>query len=329
MLRHRVRRDAALRCVTVLLFSMCVLLACDLSSSDLSSSLPTGRILLPLRVCAVKGTDLTVQHGTPSIASNDLLDQAVTQAITDLNNKVWIPGANISFYQTLYETLQGPAFNTPVIDDPQPPPPFGTPDFTKTGPGRIGDIDVGEPGIQLETSEMKQAYQACLTVWSLGHNAQKTGIIVIFARYLVDSFGLPSASLGVNPGHASTVFRNNGADLCVVPRHLISDDVAHQYAMVAEVRQMTEQGGGPFYRVLAHELGHTLLLSHGDGLNYGGAVPPNPGPRKFDEDCADTNANIGVSLMSPAGGNDTITPLQSELARDAAILVPGHTGPIK
>lgn len=193
----------------------------------------------------------------------------------------------------------------------------------------LGDIDVGEPGIQFETQEMKDAHQAAQSAWSLGKNAGKTGIIVIIARDLVNDAGVSSGSAGANPGHSATLDRNNGADLCVVPRHLTVADVADQYVMIKEPKQLPSSGevAANFYRVLAHELGHTLLLSHGDGHPNGGTLPPNNGPRKFGTDCGG-GPDVGVSLMSPTAPSNIITVLQRELARDAAVLVPGHTGPI-
>jgi hypothetical protein len=302
--------------------SIILMVACSLLVSGCSS----GRIVVPLRFCVVKGASLTAQQdGSFSDLGNDKIDALVQQTVKDLNTKVWIPGANIQFYTAIYDTrgLPGPAFNVPVIADPQPPAPLGQkPDFIKTGPGRLGDIDVGDPGFQFETQEMRDAHQSCLNAWSLGKNSQKTGTPVIIARALVDDIGQVSGSLGVNPGHFDTVQRNHGDDLCVVPRHLVVGDVANQYVVIPEPSHLSE---GAYYHVPAHELGHSLLLSHGDGQNNGGTLPPSSGRRKFDQDCG--GGNIGQSLMSPAGGSDVITVLQQELARDAASLVPGHTGP--
>jgi hypothetical protein len=105
-------------------------------------------------------------------------------------------------------------------------------------------------------------------------------------------------------------------------------DVANQYVVITEPNLFALHGSLPrlFYNVLAHELGHCLLLSHGDGLLNGGTLPPNNGPRKFDQDCGGFSPPISLSLMYPGGASDVITPLQRELARDAAVLVPGHTG---
>jgi hypothetical protein len=285
-----------------------------------------GRILLPLRVCVVQGSSLTAQQdGSFSNVGNDKIDTTVAQADKDLNEKVWIPGAAISFYTAVYESLQGPAFNVPVIADPQPPPPPGHHvDFQNYGPGRLGDIDAGDRDIGPEETEMSQAYQACLNAWSLGNNAKKTGTIVVIARRLVNDVGLITQIIGRTSSHQDTVFRNNGMDLCVVPRHLVVGDVANLHVVLTEPSQM--QFPQYFYLVLAHELGHTLLLSHGDGQPNGGTLPPDNGPRKFDDDCGGTN--IGVSLMSPGANSNLITVLQRELARDAAVLVPGHSGPL-
>ncbi|MGH9970793.1 MAG: hypothetical protein ACREBG_23785 [Pyrinomonadaceae bacterium] len=146
-----------------------------------------GRILVPVRVCVVKGARLTQQGELFSDVGNDKIDTLMNQAIKDLNTKVWIQGANIQFYTALYQPLGGLDFNAPVIADPHPQ-------------GRLGEIDVGDIGFQHETQEMEDAHQACLNAWSLGENGKKTGTIVIIARSTVNFAGRNSSN-GVAPGH--------------------------------------------------------------------------------------------------------------------------------
>lgn len=306
--------------------ALVVLLPLFLPSACEWGTVPSGQIWVPLRPCVIKGAPLTdTGGGSFSDVGTDAADNFVRSVVSEANNKIWIPGANIRFFPSLYAgTGAGAGFSVPVIPDPEPPSPQHYIDYANYGPGELGDIFVGEPGFQLVTNEMDQAYATCLATWHLGANSGKPGTIVIIARDLVgDQFGNPSGSVGVNPGHSATWLRNGGVDLCTVPRHLLVSDVASQYAILPDPSLYAGHGTGFFYNTLAHELGHTLLESHGDGLNNGGTLPPNVGPRKFNADCGGTQT--GISLMSASGGNDAVTPLEAELARDAAKLVPGRS----
>ncbi|MGH9970792.1 MAG: hypothetical protein ACREBG_23780 [Pyrinomonadaceae bacterium] len=68
--------------------------------------------------------------------------------------------------------------------------------------------------------------------------------------------------------------------------------MANQYVIISEPLEIAARGAGVFYRILAHELGHTLLLSHGDGLPKGGTLPPQAGLRKFDQDCGGGQSTV-------------------------------------
>ena len=296
----------------------------------------SGAIFIPLRVCVVRGSSLTLkplgQRASSSlddpnnyiVNGTQSVDDFVYTAVEDLNAKVWRDGANITFSPQSHALPNG---RIPIIDDPFPP---GS-DQTKNGPGRFGDISRPNNLDPQPGTEAYTAYQACQKAWA--DAPQVGGRFVIVARDIVGPLGVPTNDLGFGPSHAETLFRNNGNDFCVFPRHLLQQDLIDKYVIIVDPVQMNAKSG-VFYHVLAHELGHTLLLGHGDGLDndQNGLLPPAAGPRKFDVDCdgpefvkfdsADTAKTH--SIMDVAGAvSNTITPLQKELVRDAAVLVPG------
>jgi hypothetical protein len=91
-------------------------------------------------------------------------------------------------------------------------------------------------------------------------------------------------------------------------------------------------------KVLAHEIGHTLMLAHGNGLddNSDELLPPAAGIRRFDEYCdflgltedpnTFTSCEASSSLLV---GNSckNLRPLQREMARAVGKLVPGAVLP--
>lgn len=98
-------------------------------------------------------------------------------------------------------------------------------------------------------------------------------------------------------------------------------------------------GSGSPVTVLAHELGHNLLLGHGNGLDDDGdgLLPGLAGPRRYDEICdpdwlvpprnTDVAEDVGsanpCSLMQNFACSTTLRPLQVETARGVAGFVPG------
>ena len=258
-----------------------------------------GQVTIPVRACVLSETELA------SASESDRNDAVV--GLFSEANKIWSQAA-ISFLACCQDI--------PVITDP-----VRSPDM----PGVI------ERGIQ-ESEEMKTARDACAAAWA-GKVALTTGTgftdgpIVIFVR---DIFG-PNKTTIVDRGITVIAFPGK---LCVAPRSLNASDVQDAYVFLLEPASLRPslKEGDPVH-LLAHELGHTLLLFHGDGEDndHDGLEPPNPGQRLFDAKCDSTEPRSDDdpgSLMNEAGHTSTeLKPLQIELAREAAQVWPGRVGP--
>jgi hypothetical protein len=313
-----------------------------------------GRIVVPIRACVVKGNAWTKaadpgpnafppppgEGGYFYSEGTETIDQGITDLVQGAN-KIWAPGANIAFLLITYPGEDGhiPNGHFPVIADPKPPGDSTLP-FDRS---HYGDIEVKDHG----TSEMEDAVHSCDAAWTRGGvNAPPDTIIIIIARNFVSpTNSLPVNTVGLNTGHYKVANRNNGKDLCEVPRNLTKEDILTQYVIIVDPSLFLPshlsdsrqgQGQGQPTTILAHELGHALMLNHGDGLDNdsNGIAPPDPGARRFDLDCDpveyskydEAPATKTSSLMSASGNITTITPLQRELARTAAILAPGAFG---
>jgi len=136
-------------------------------------------------------------------------------------------------------------------------------------------------------------------------------------------------------------------EFCVAPRTLtVSDASASGVTMIDSANFGAKNlDGRPMnaadpFSTLAHELGHSLLLGHGDGVDndHNGVLPPAPGNRWYDAYCDPAGVNAAGApiedLLGGAAGCGSvmlggsaqchdIQPLQREAARDAAALIPG------
>ena len=284
------------------------------------------RIAVVVRLCVVRGMDWTLDSagkettatGTSSVDSHvaDLMEQA---------NAIWTTGADIAFLQVPNSANND---HIPIIDDPFPPgvstsvDPFG-------GPGKRGDIQQDQDGSV--SSETVAAVASCKNAWAAAFPAGQPGVTVVIGRALVRADGHADVSLAafetpVFPIYVGAKFANR--DLCVRPRSITAGDVSDHWVIVQTA--INQSGQAAFFgTVLAHELGHALLLQHGDGED-------NDGNGKFDDFCdfpefSTLDANVQhdkLSLMNPAVFADVtrISALQRELAREAAVHMAGTVG---
>ncbi len=278
-------------------------------------------IQVPVRACVLENSPLAGDTQPGGRVDGRPLARWLAEATAP-----WLEQASILFR---------PAFapgGIPVIEDPE---------AFLTGTEQVGDIGVAESG------EAKLAAVGCEAAWT-SHYPSQRGLIVNSARNLVNQGGFDAEALAVAAGpplalrvqQASPLTGKRGDDLCGHFRNLTVDDVTSQFVVVID--PSTPRGSDQDV-VLAHELGHTLLLDHGNGLddNGDGLEPPVEGRRRFDAHCdpdgtvdsggnrrrpvEDVNAGApNDGLMRPSVSADTrLRPLQVEQGREVAKLYPG------
>ncbi|TAK33575.1 MAG: hypothetical protein EPO21_12570 [Chloroflexota bacterium] len=292
---------------------------------------------IPLRPCFLEGTEPTfifdVETRTFKLIPPGQLvpPDYVIRLIDEVNDKVWLKQARIVFRAAI-------SAGVPILKDPRT-----ESSGRRTPPGEVEVPALG--GVRPET-EPGIIKTACEEAWQRIDPFQK-GLPVVFVRRFPNSGGI----LGFVPGPDFELIQNRAnlpagmsTRLCQQPRELRQGDVTQVgWTMLLEpAAPIPTNTFAQTVETLAHELGHTLLLGHGNGLDddRNGLLPPQPGPRRFDENCdtrgrtSDTtpledlltpfvSCETTGSVMSVARPCLNLRPLQIEQARAAAKLVPG------
>lgn len=244
-------------------------------------------IRLPLRWCAVEGSPA---GGDPSTINDVLLERQARA-----NDLVWLPGAEIEFRSALTSSE-----SFPTVADPSP------------DPGAPGDIV--DP--RDDPSELSEAIANCREQWDFRTRDTGNSIpgpIALNIGTFVDENGNPT---GLGGWGGYTTWAPKTEHPCDAQSELVTASGGFIAVQDFQVAGNPEEDA----HLVAHELGHVLLLSHGDGLDDDddGFYDQRCDPWELPPPTANT-------VMHPdiLAATDVITTLQRDTSRDIAYAYTG------
>jgi YVTN family beta-propeller protein len=280
-------------------------------------------IKVPVRLCATSDSQEAASPGTMLSELNQAVDA------------VWLAsGAHVLFQSVPIERIPIIPLCLPAGAQCFCPPNSKTP---------VACPSVFFPSASYDNLNTPELTGDCELLWQQA-NPRAVGIPVVSVKDFAD--GTAGTATGAT---LSMVVSTTGApssrtnDLCVHPRRITMSDVQmNSGAVQKDWNQYFGQIGGG-RSTFAHELGHTLMLGHGNGLDddRNGTFPPNPGYRDYDSYCDskgfDPMSQIPVedvpgpcpqfsSVMVEGGSCEFLQELQIEQSQEIASVAPGHSG---
>lgn len=276
---------------------------------------------VPIRWCAVEGTSVV---DNPGCVGADSTDHALWKRHERASEKIFIPQTGVTFRSALWNIVEDPTLNFPVIPDPYPPHPSGpcgnrNPGFCDNADSVacndnddcpddvLGDIQQGD--------EAFDALNACHNEWKIEHGTDNIGITALVARKFLTSngdtvFAYAYAGLGAvfltdNPQLVCGSCNTCGEGCCDPSDAILGHELAHAMPTQAVMPSITQRSG----------LGHTCG-------NTNNIMRPSPGMR------TDLSTSIQHIITSSDGvdcnGNDTFEWIDQIAAiRAAAQEFPG------
>ena len=270
---------------------------------------------IALRPCVVRGAPWTLDsQNKPVDGSGSATVDARTIELIDATTAIWQPGAGIGFYLA---PINFNGAHVPIIEDPYPPGTSSDID-PNGGPRKLGDIEQED---DRTSAESELVVQECNAAWGQQFPSPQPGIPVVIAANLVRRDGGFQQKAGFSPPIISIYLRNDGKDICDLPRNLTREDVNNRYVILSAKSDSAQL---PLAHTLAHEIGHVFLLNHGDGVDNDNNGRWDAGCDQMEYDTFEDGIDIDhQSLMNVTPFVTTITPLQRQLARTSALLIDG------
>lgn len=252
---------------------------------------------VPIRWCAIEGTQAATNPGGVSEPDTDNVLWRVHERTTD---NTYIPDAGVTLRSALWNIVPDDMLNFPVIPDQD------------TSVGNVGDIflpDVpaegGDDGV-----EWQATYNACVDAWSNTLGVGDIGVVAIDYARIIETDGDPTGVFGVG-------WRDNTPPVGL--RRLLIEDPHNHLPMPPNT---VDPAGTDDHvsKSFGHEVGHTMAnLRHTTGATN----LMRQGRNDTDADGLLNNFRLSTSIVDETGA----TVDQVAAVRAAAQATPGCTRP--
>ena len=184
--------------------------------------------------------------------------------------------------------------------------------------GKAGDIRIQNRS-GFGSLENEALVNSCVDAWKDYAPNRQPGFTVVFIREFITDDELPLADAGISPD-LSKAFNENRVGMCNKPYDVRTFDVYGRWSVIETVKDNLPKTAELVAATLAHELGHNLMLGHGDGVDQ-------DGDGLWDEYCSSETAQSPPDILDlskrnlmqkVSGASFGITSLQAERARAAA-----------
>lgn len=184
--------------------------------------------------------------------------------------------------------------------------------------GKTGDIRIQNRS-GFGSLENEALVNSCVDAWADYAPDRQPGFTVVFIREFITDNELPLADAGISPD-LSKAFTENRLGMCNAPYSVRTFDVYGRWSVIETVKDNLPKSAELVAATLAHELGHNLMLGHGDGIDQ-------DGDGLWDEYCSSETAQSPPDILDLAkrnlmqkesGASFGISSLQADKAAAAA-----------
>jgi len=221
---------------------------CDCGACELETGSTLARLELPIRWCGLRGSP-SIEN--PSLMGATNVNDLLRRRHEAASDNIWLPQTGIAFRSAANFIVE----DYPLLQDPDCV--EGPPDTFTCEKGVRGDVYIDPDTANFD--EYEALIAACRAAWQ-AQDPTIEGVTAVQINHFIDAAGTPLSILGIG-GRAQ---ENDAREQIEAGRVAVVD---HFYRQSVPGNPSPPNPSDTIDRLLAHELGHSVSLRHGDGLD--------------------------------------------------------------